>query len=192
MAWKNYYKQFNCFMFTSRIFKQIHLLRFPLFKMVIVERINFYRKYYSIKVHGYVIMDNHFHIIISNFDQPSENLLKFNQNLLRTTSRQFVKILSEHLTSGISFAECDRYLETFKIKTRNGNGFKVWEGKSRGVPIWNRKMFEEKLNYIHFNPVKAKMVKKPEDYLFSSARYWLDGSSGLLEIDPLPSGLLVK
>ena len=95
----------------------------------------------------------------TNFDQPSENLLKFNQNLLRTTSRQFVKILSEHLTSGISFAECDQYLEKFKIKTKNGNSFKVWEGKSRGVPIWNRKMFEEKLNYIHFNPVKAKMVK---------------------------------
>jgi len=52
-------------------------------------------------------------------------------------------------------------------------------------------MFEEKLNYIHFNPVKAKMVKKPEDYLFSSARYWIDGNPGLLEIDPLPPGLLV-
>ncbi|NOT47949.1 MAG: hypothetical protein HOP17_09415 [Acidobacteria bacterium] len=30
----------------------------------------------------------------------------------------------------------------------------------------------EKVNYIHLNPVRAGLVKHPDDYLYSSARIW--------------------
>ena len=40
----------------------------------------------------------------------------------------------------------------------------------------------QKLNYIHNNPIEAGLVKKAEDYLYSSARNYILGNSGLLEI----------
>jgi hypothetical protein len=33
-------------------------------------------------------------------------------------------------------------------------------------------MFMQKVNYIHLNPVRAGLVERAEDYLFSSAQIW--------------------
>ncbi|WP_262713337.1 hypothetical protein [Algoriphagus aquimarinus] len=38
------------------------------------------------------------------------------------------------------------------------------------------------MNYIHENPVRAGIVEKPEDYLYSSARNYA-GMKGLIEVD---------
>jgi hypothetical protein len=40
----------------------------------------------------------------------------------------------------------------------------------------------EKVNYIHINPVRAGLVKVPDDYLFSSSRQWHGRS---IENEPL-------
>jgi len=40
---------------------------------------------------------------------------------------------------------------------------------------------EQKLHYIHENPVKAMIVEEPEEYLFSSARDY-SGKKGLVEV----------
>ena len=41
--------------------------------------------------------------------------------------------------------------------------------------------FNQKLNYIHYNPVKAEIVNREEDYKYSSAIDWA-GGRGLLEV----------
>jgi hypothetical protein len=35
--------------------------------------------------------------------------------------------------------------------------------------------FNQKLDYIHYNPVKAGLCKLPEDYYYSSAKFYFDG-----------------
>ena len=41
--------------------------------------------------------------------------------------------------------------------------------------------FDQKLNYIHNNPVTAELVNRPEDYRYSSAIDYA-GSPGLLKV----------
>ena len=36
--------------------------------------------------------------------------------------------------------------------------------------IYRQKFIEQKIDYIHNNPVTAGIVNKPEDYIYSSAR----------------------
>jgi hypothetical protein len=43
-------------------------------------------------------------------------------------------------------------------------------------------MKDERLNYLHNNPVKAGYVYKPEDYIYSSAIDYCD-EKGLVEIN---------
>ncbi|WP_017258473.1 hypothetical protein [Pedobacter arcticus] len=45
-------------------------------------------------------------------------------------------------------------------------------------------MFEQRLDYLHNNPVDAGIVEKAEDYLYSSAKDYQEGK-GLIEIDVL-------
>ncbi|MBY0434774.1 MAG: transposase, partial [Cyclobacteriaceae bacterium] len=43
---------------------------------------------------------------------------------------------------------------------------------SLGVPLWTPEVFEQKIGYIHNNPVKAGICRYPEDYKYSSARFY--------------------
>jgi hypothetical protein len=44
------------------------------------------------------------------------------------------------------------------------------------------KFIQQKLDYIHFNPCKAKLVELPEQYEHSSARYYYTGEQGIYSI----------
>lgn len=48
----------------------------------------------------------------------------------------------------------------------------VWERNSLSIPVWSASVFNEKLEYIHYNPVKAGLCQYPEDYKYSSARFY--------------------
>jgi putative transposase len=50
------------------------------------------------------------------------------------------------------------------------------------VELFYNEMMDQKLEYIHDNPVKEGLVEKPEDYLYSSARNYA-GMKGLLEVE---------
>lgn len=59
--------------------------------------------------------------------------------------------------------------------------FKVWQHGNDAQEIHTTAFLEEKMNYKHNNPVKAELVAKPEDYLYSSAMDYA-GEKGLVEI----------
>ena len=50
--------------------------------------------------------------------------------------------------------------------------YQVWERNPLTVEIWSENVMKQKLDYIHNNPVKAGLVKQPEEYQFSSASYY--------------------
>ena len=59
--------------------------------------------------------------------------------------------------------------------------FKVWQDRNDAKEIHTTAFPEEKMNYIHNNPVRAVLVANPEDYLYSSARDY-SGEKGLVKI----------
>ena len=77
----------------------------------------------------------------------------------------------------------------FAGRTHSDNkDFKFWQSGNHPELVYSDKFFEQKLNYIHNNPVRAGWVEQPEDYLYSSAKDY-QGLKGLIEIDPV---ILIK
>ena len=62
---------------------------------------------------------------------------------------------------------------------------KVWQDGYHAEEISSNKFIYQKLNYIHDNPVKDRIVEKPADYLFSSARNYAE-LDALLDIELIP------
>ena len=58
--------------------------------------------------------------------------------------------------------------------------FKVWEDRCDDMILSDSKILDTKLNYIHMNPMQEhwNLVSKPEDYKFSSARFYELGELG--------------
>ncbi len=51
---------------------------------------------------------------------------------------------------------------------------------NKPIELWSNKVINEKINYIHNNPVEEGLVYHPEGYVYSSARDYI-GEKGLLD-----------
>jgi hypothetical protein len=60
---------------------------------------------------------------------------------------------------------------------------RIWQKTFYDFNIYSEEKLREKLNYIHWNPVRAKLCAKPEDWLWSSYTFYEDGISGKIQID---------
>jgi putative transposase len=95
------------------------------------------------KLHAYVIMTNHLHLLLTPSDK--EKLAIFMQSM------------------------ANRYVRYFNAKhQRTGT---IWEGRYKSCLIDNENYLFVLYKYIEMNPVKAGMVKNIKDYEWSSYRH---------------------
>jgi len=67
-------------------------------------------------------------------------------------------------------------LSQFKVESDSRN-YQFWQRNSLPILLYNRKILEQKLNYIHLNPLQAhwNLVTDPNDYLYSSCSFYERG-----------------
>jgi putative transposase len=61
-----------------------------------------------------------------------------------------------------------------------------WQPRYYDFKVYTQAKLIEKLNYIHWNPVKRGLVHNPEDWRWSSCPYYKTGAQGPVRIDPVP------
>ena len=71
-----------------------------------------------------------------------------------------------------------RYLKLLK-------NYKVWQDGNHPELLFSNEFLQQKLEYVHMNPVVAEFVDEPEYYWYSSARDYYTKQKGLLEIELL-------
>jgi len=106
---------------------------------IIVEAV----KRHCAKLYGYVLMPNHFHLLIG-LEKGGPDLSAFMRD---------VKSMS------------------WRLIFPGRPGF--WMARFDDVAVFTEDQLRTKLNDIHNNPVKAGLAATPESYEFSSARAWL-------------------
>lgn len=67
-------------------------------------------------------------------------------------------------------------------KSSSNNKFKFWEHENHPVLLDTTKIFDQKINYLHWNPVSAGFVTEPWHWLYSSAVDFFTDKKGLLDI----------
>jgi len=60
-----------------------------------------------------------------------------------------------------------------------------WQPRFYDFNVWSQTKFVEKLQYMHLNPVKRKLVVHPRDWPWSSFSFYAKKESGLVRIDPI-------
>lgn len=117
-------------------------------------------KRFSWKLYHYVLMTNHYHLILYN---------------------QIPKNLSE----GVKLLNL-KYVQYFR-KKYGGVGH-LWQDRFKSFIIEDGKYILECGRYIELNPVRAGIVNKPEDYRWSSCHYYFTGIQSDL-VSPSPEYL---
>ena len=65
-------------------------------------------------------------------------------------------------------------LEQCKVN-KTDREYQIWKRNPLSIELGSEKIFLQKLEYIHYNPVKANICNYPEDYHFSSALFYENG-----------------
>ena len=111
------------------------------------------RAWYGCYITGYVVMPEHVHLLVSEPERGKLSLVI--QMLKQITSR--------------------------KLKPPGQPRF--WQVRYYDFPVWSEAKRIEKLRYIHRNPVKRGLVKRPEDWKWSSFAHYATGVEGVVEIE---------
>jgi putative transposase len=146
--------------FTSVAHDRLPIFQTDKLKKIMADALDEARRSASFLIFAYVIMPDHYHIIIDSSRQPSDTL--------RFLNGISAKRILDHLK-----ANAISSLEKLKMfEKKRGYKYSVWEHHPDTFLVTSESMLMQKVNYIHFNPAKAGLVEHPDDYLYSSSRIW--------------------
>jgi len=65
-------------------------------------------------------------------------------------------------------------LEKFYVGAKDRK-YQIWERNPLSIDLWTKEVFMQKMEYIHYNPVAAGLCVYPENYKYSSAKFYETG-----------------
>jgi putative transposase len=135
--------------------------------MKILEEV---RARYGFALVGYVVMPEHMHLLISESEAvpPAKVIQVFKQRVSRRI-RGRKRARNGQLV--LQFAGVNEALKRF------------WQRRYHDFNVYSRAKIQEKLHYMHSNPVEAELVTHPGDWPWSSWCFYYRGE-GILKIDP--------
>jgi REP element-mobilizing transposase RayT len=123
------------------------------------------------KLLGYVILENHLHLIASAPELP-----KALKDFKSFTARQIVDLLEGRKAEVLL-----RQLRIHKLAHKTQSDYQVWQEGHHPEQIQNEEMMWQKLEYMHNNPLARGYVDDPLHGRYSSARNYA-GQPGLIDV----------
>ena len=144
---------------TFSVYRRRRLLDLDHPKRILLGWLNETLEQFSAWCVGFVVMPDHVHALI--LFPCLGQLSAFVHSWKRRSSMALHRWYREHAAG---------YFRQF------GEGDRFWQPKYYSFEIYNRRKLEEKLQYLHENPVRAGLVKRAVDWKWSSARWYSDGA----------------
>ncbi len=150
---------------TFTCYRRQSFLNTPAVRDALLRILERTRLRYDLLIYGFVVMPNHVHLLIS---EPKQGTI--------ATVIQSLKIA------------CARYAKTHICQKKADMGHDV-----QAKPFWQRRYYDRNvrdheefvndLKYIHRNPLKRGLVKKPEDWPWSSYRHYALDEQGIVAVE---------
>jgi len=143
------------------------------YKEIVIESLKYCQSAKGLKIYAYVIMTNHLHLIVQ---AEKGNLSEIIRDFKKFTSKQILKSISENIQE----SRKKWMLNIFEFAGKNNSNnskFQFWQQHNSPVELYSNEVIEQKINYIHQNPVRNGIVEREEEYLYSSARNYAELSS---------------
>ena len=153
--------------FTATILEWKPLLQNDGYKKIVVDSMRFLVSDKRVVILSFVIMPNHIHVIwqVSDGYKPEQ----VQQSFLKYTAQQIKFDLQKN---------DPELLQQFMVDAADRE-YQFWERNAHSINLFTDKVFEQKFNYIHDNPIQEKwrLAVNPEDYRWSTARFYAGGEN---------------
>jgi len=158
----------STYFLTFVVWKRIPIFELESCARAVIDTLAFYIEKRSFDLHGYVIMPDHIHLVLTTVDgrKPGQVVGP-------------VKSYISHVIGDFQF------LRSYKPSSElfSPSGFRLWVPRFDEVTIRDDTMLLQCLEYIHSNPVKSGLVTETSKYPYSSAYNY---ETGLFRPGDLP------
>lgn len=149
------------------------------YKDIVVESLSYCQKEKGLEIYSWVIMSNHLHLIAG---VSVGNLSDVLRDFKKYTSKKIIKAIEDNPKE----SRREWLLRGFRkagAKNSNNKEYQFWrqDNQPKELLPYQESFMEQKLYYIHNNPVEAGIVENAEEYIYSSARDYV-GKKGLLDV----------
>jgi putative transposase len=145
------------------------------YKEIVLDSLRVCQEKKGLEVYSWVIMTSHVHLIIGTHGEKLERILG---SMKTITSRK----LKESIKNNPKESRKEWMLWMMKRageKNSNNKDFQFWDQDNHPIELFDNVIMQQKLEYIHNNPVEAGFVSKAEDWLWSSAIDYAGGKGKL-------------
>ena len=132
---------------------------------ILIESIQFCQKNKNLKIYCYCILPSHIHFITYSENNELSGILR---DMKSFTAKALLKSISENPQE----SRKEWMLHQFEFYGKNSSQeqkMQFWKHDNHPFFLYSNKMIQQKVDYIHFNPVEAGFASQPPEWRMSSA-----------------------
>jgi len=170
-------EQDGVYYLTLQIVNWADLFTRQVYRDIVIDNLRYCIANKGLIVYAYVIMSNHIHLLVQSSTTQLSNTIR---DFKSYSSKKFIEYIQQNNES-----RSEWLLSVFKqaaYNNKRNSNYQVWTHENHSVHVYSNKFITQKIDYIHNNPVKANLVRQPEDYIYSSACNYAGETAVLPEV----------
>lgn len=165
---------------TFTVVNWIDLFIRDTYKETIIDSLKYCQREKGLSVHAYCIMTSHIHLILSA--KEGHRLSDIIRDFKSFTSSQLRKAIKENNSESRKEWLIWMFERAGKKNKRNSD-FQLWQQHNHPIELSTNEMMDQRLDYIHDNPVEAGFVDDPTAWLWSSCAAYDNEVEGKITLD---------
>lgn len=178
---RHYYGLNHLHFITASTYRRAKLFDSQRFRRHFIQTLAELRNELNFKIIGYVLMPEHFHLLIwpSQVADPSRTV--------RSLKERTAKFILANLQANRERRWCKKMLKALTLPpTVHLHGpHRVWQRRFYDLNVWSERKLQEKLDYMHANPVMRGLVDSADQWAWSSFRFYFLQDVSVLPMDKL-------
>jgi putative transposase len=176
-TWRPDFNPAHLYFLTTSTAERRRLFKRDVMKRLVVDTFDCKRLCGRFKLNAFVVMPNHLHAILQcSAEDPLADVV-----------RDLKKHIADRMIRHYQGEDNQRVLGLLaSVADRSSTvGYKVWEDGYNAKDVFSPEFLRQKMTYLHDNPCQAhwRLVERPSDYVWSSARFYLLEQRAVIPID---------
>lgn len=167
---------------TSTLVGWVDLFTRDIYRNIVLDSLQFCQQNQGLNIHAWVMMTNHVHLICSAKD--GGNLGQVLRNFKSFTAMKLIDAVINNKQESRKAWILDLFEKHGKKNTSNQR-FQCWQHENQPFLLDSKFLYDQRLNYLHYNPVTAGFVTEPFHWKYSSADEYYNDIKGRLELNIL-------
>ena len=165
------YDQQALYFVTFTVHQWVDVFTRKMYVDILLDNLRYCQQHKGLRIYAWVVMSNHCHLIIRSEGFKLSDVI-----------RDFKKHTAKKIAEAIENNATESRKRWLLWLLRKDEHIWFWEEGYHGEEI-TTKFYDTKVNYIHLNPVRAGVVEKEEEYLYSSCGDFYGIRKGLLDLE---------